>query len=290
MEAAMRLSVKAVLVSAALLSVAPPAHAAADNAQQATLRVCAQSDNFPLSDRKQQGFENKLAELVAAKMGRSLAYTWWPARENFIASTLIRGKCDVVMDAPTGLDEIATTRPYYRGTYVFVSRKASHLALSGIGDPKLRQLRIGVYLIGDEQTPPAMALSEEGINDNVVGFMTFFDRSAEGHSELISTVADGKLDVAAVWGPLVGYYVRHSSVPLTITPLNGAFRRLPFQYDIAMGVRKGDERLRDALDQVIAANGPAIGRLLESYGVPSVSITQHAAMPIAASADVWRRP
>lgn len=282
----MRLSVKATLFFAALCAPA----LASKGVQAADLRVCAQSDNFPLSDRKAPGFENKLAELVAAKMGRSLAYTWWPARENFIASTLNRGTCDVVMDVPTGLDEIATTRPYYRGTYVFVSRKAAHLVLSGIGDAKLRRLRIGVYLIGDEQTPPAMALSQEGINDNVVGFMTFFDRSAVGHSELISTVAEGKLDIAAVWGPLVGYYVRHSPVPLTMTALNGSFRRLPFQYDIAMGVRKGDDRLRNALDQVIAANGLAIGQLLESYGVPSVSIAKPVATPIAASGNVWRRP
>lgn len=270
----MRLSVEALLCGLVLLLPAVQARAAPD------LRVCAQSDNFPLSDRQDRGFDNKLAQLVAAKMERQLVYTWWPARENFLDRTLNAGRCDLVMEAPSGLDDVATTRPYYRSAYVFVSRADRHLALAGIGDAKLKKLKIGVYLIGDEQTPPAMALAEQGINDNVRGYMTFFDRSENGRSELISAVGDGKLDVAAVWGPLVGYYVRHYPVPLATSVLSGSFRGLPFQYDIAMGVRKGDVKLRDAVDKVIAQNRPAIEDLLKSYGVPILPMGESLAQPM----------
>jgi mxaJ protein len=285
MEVKMRLRIDVLSAGLILLASVPSAR----SAEEQSLRVCAQSDNFPLSDRQGDGFENKLAVFVAAKMERRLAYTWWPARENFLDSTLKAKKCDVVMDAPPGLVELSTTHPYYRGAYVFVSRADAHLSLAGIRDAKLRRLKIGVYLIGDDQTPPALALSEQGINDNVRGYMTFFDRSNTGDSELISAVADGKLDVAAVWNPLVGYYVRHSSVPLATTVMAGSFGPLPFQFDIAMGVRKGDTRLRNALDKVIAENSGEIKKLLASYGVLDL-LSTNATLPIAVSTVGRRQP
>ena len=259
----MRPRIDLAFLCAALLTQIPTAFAT----ETQPLRVCAQSDNFPLSDRQGRGFENKLAELVASKLDRRLMYVWWPARENFLDSTLNQGKCDVVMDVPAGLDGVTTTIPYYSGSYVLVSRAAAHLSFDGIYDRKLKHLKIGVYLIGDDQTPPALALSEQGINDNVRGYMTFFDRSGTGDSELISAVERGQLDVAAVWNPLVGYYVRRSPVPLTTTALNGAFRGLPFRYEIAMGVHEGNVHLKNELDWVVAGDRATIHDLLEDYGV-----------------------
>jgi quinoprotein dehydrogenase-associated probable ABC transporter substrate-binding protein len=232
----------------------------------APLRICANSDNFPYSARDGSGFENKLADLIAAKLGTKVAYTWWPARENFLDRTLNKGLCDVVMGVPERLDEVDTTRPYYRSGYVLISRTADHLALSSLADARLKNLKIGVYLIGDEQTPPAAVLSREGINDNVRGYVSFFDRSRNG-SGLIEALEKRDIDIAAVWGPLVGYYVRQHS--LALTPIRDTqFQPLVFQYDIAIGVRRGDESLRRKLDAVIAANHGDFRRILASYGVP----------------------
>jgi len=250
--------------AAAILSAAPAA--------APPLRVCANSGNFPFSDTNRNGFENKLAELAAAKLGTTVAYTWWPARENFLDRTLKKGLCDVVMGVPAHLDDVDTTRPYYRSSYVFVSRADMHLGLTSLRDDRLKHLKIGVYLIGDDQTPPAIALSQEGINNNVRGFMTFFDRST-GSSRLIRAVDDRSLDVAAVWGPLIGYYVRNDSTPLDMTPIRdtGGFAPLVFQYDIAIGVRRGNEALRKRLDRFVATDGDQIRQLLAKYGVPVVS-------------------
>lgn len=232
----------------------------------APLRVCAPSDNFPFSARDGSGFENKLAELVAAKLGTTVAYTWWPARENFLDRTLDKGRCDVVMGIPAGAGEIATTRPYYRSSYVLVSRADDHLGVTSLTDARLKSLKIGVYLIGDEQTPPALALARQGEADNLRGYMTFFDRGRE-KSGLITAVEKRDIDVAAVWGPLVGYYARQPS--LHVEPIRDTgFAPLVFQYDIAIGVRPDDTQLRDRLDAVIADNEPAIRRILADYGVP----------------------
>src|SRR4051812_10900683 len=258
------------LVSAVvLLAILQPA-AAAD---EATLRVCADPNNLPFSNRAGAGFENKLAELAAQKLGKTVSYTWWAQRRGFIRHTLKAGDCDVVMGVPAHYDLVETTRPYYRSTYVFVSQAARLLQLNAIDDPQLRRLSIGVHLIGDDgnNTPPAHALGQQGIVDNVRGYMIYGDyREPDPPARLIEAGGRGGIDVAAAWGPLAGYAAKKSPIPLTVTPILASelFAPQQFQFDIAMGVRKGDHALRDRLNEFIAQNGEEIAALLVSYGVP----------------------
>ena len=238
-------------------------------------RVCADPNNLPFSNRAGQGFENKIAERLAQDFHTRLTYAWAKQGENFIKHTLKAGKCDVMLSAPIGLDEVATTAPYYASTYVFVSRRDANLKLASLTDPRLHKLRIGVHLIGDDATPPAIALGDQGIVNNVTGFMIFGDYTKPNPpARLIEAVADHKVDVAAVWGPLGGYFAKQSRVPLTVTPITGTARFTPlvFRYAIAMGVRKDDLALRDKLNRVIARDNRAIHAILESYGVPLVDI------------------
>jgi mxaJ protein len=237
------------------------------------LRVCADPNNLPFSNRAGEGFENKLAEMVAQKLGKSVVYTWWAQRRGFIRHTLKAGDCDLVMGVPAQYDLVETTRPYYRSTYVFVSQTARHLRLNAIDDPQLRGLAIGVHLIGDDgnNTPPAHALGQQGIIDNVRGFMIYGDyREPDPPARLIEAVEHGEIDVAAAWGPLAGYVAKTSTVPLTVTPIAAGERFAPqqFQFEIAMGVRKGDHALRDRLNDFIAQNGSEIAALMADYGVP----------------------
>jgi len=239
------------------------------------LRVCADPNNLPFSNRAGEGFENKLAEMVAQKFGKAVAYTWWAQRRGFIRHTLKAGDCDLVMGVPAHYDLVETTRPYYRSTYVFVSQTARRLQLDAIDDPQLRSLTIGVHLIGDDgnNTPPAHALGQQGITDNVRGFMIYGDyREPDPPARLIEAVERGQIDIAAAWGPLAGFAARKSEIPLTVTPIVAGERFAPqqFQFDIAMGVRKGDHALRDRLNDFIAQNSAEITALLASYGVPLV--------------------
>lgn len=253
------------------LTLAASAHAAR---AQNTLRICANPDGMPFSNANGEGFENRLAELVAHDLGDKVSYFWTPQREDFVRKTLDTGKCDMLVGVPATFDEVETTRPYYTSGYVFVWRKDRHLNISSIRDPRLHKLRIGLHLIGDDNTPPMEALSRQGIVRNVTGYMIFHDshREPDGQigSQLIDDLADGKIDVVAVWGPLGGYYARRARVPLAVVPIanTASFSPLVFQYSIAMGVRKGDEALRLKLDRFIARNGAAIQKLLRQYGVP----------------------
>jgi len=257
----------------ALIGLASPAIAAEDG----ELRVCADPNNLPFSNQAEAGFENKLATMVAQALGRQVSYTWWAQRRGFIRNTLKAEKCDVVMGVPAGYDLVETTKPYYRSTYVFVTRQDKHLDLSSLLDPRLHHLVIGVHLVGDDgnNPPPAEALGEQGIVDNVRGYSIYGDyRQADPPARLIEAVADGDIDVAAAWGPLGGYFAQHSPVPLTVTPVQDGERFAPqqFQFAIAMGVRKGDHALRDQLNEFIDEHRSDIALLLRSYGVPLVEL------------------
>jgi mxaJ protein len=248
------------------------------------LRVCADPNNLPFSNQAQAGFENKLADLVAADLGEHVTYTWHAQRRGFIRETLTAKTCDVVMGLPEGLDHVDLTRPYYRSGYVFLTRADRHLTISSISDPRLRTLKVGVQIIGEEQAnpPPAHALAEQGIFGNVSYYRVYGDyRDPNPPAQIVTAVARGDVDIAAVWGPLAGYFAKQSQVPLTVVPITGTERFAPlvFQYDIGIGVRKGDRAMRDKLDAIVARRAPQITRLLESYGIPLMSAPRQAKAP-----------
>ena len=248
------------------------------SAHAGALRVCSEPNNLPFSNRAGEGFENKIARLVAHDLGERLEYTYALQNEKFIKHTLDAHKCDVMMGVPAGMDEVETTRPYYASSYVFVSRKADDLAVASLADPRLKTLKIGVHLIGDDSTPPAMALGEEGIVGNVKGFMIYGDFAKPNPpARLIEAVENKDVDIAAVWGPLGGFFARSSPVALRVTPITGTERFAPlrFHFAIAMGVRKGDTVLRDRLDDVIARERRTVRDILVSYGVPLVEEAPH---------------
>jgi mxaJ protein len=246
------------------------------------LRICADPNNLPFSNERQEGFENRIASLIAKDMGRDVEYFWFPQREKFFRQTLDRGACDVVMGVPTGLDETATTRPYYRSTYVILSRKASHLDIKSLDDPRLRKLRIGVQILGDEKDslPPVHALIRRGIVKNLVGFSIFGNLTEKDPpADVIRALGEGKVDVAIVWGPLGGYFSRESPVPLEVTPLvdDAKDPDLQFHFDIAIGVRAHDNALRNELDEELARRRPEIEEILRSYGIPQIALPAEAA-------------
>ena len=244
-------------------------------AQASALRVCADPNNLPFSNRAGQGFENRIARLAARDLGESLQYDYAVQNERFVEHTLDARKCDVIMGVPVGFGDVATTRPYYASTYVFVSRRRDNLALSSFTDPRLRRLRIGVHLIGDDSTPPLLALGQEGIVDNVQGFLIDGNLAEPNPpARLIEAVENRRVDVAAVWGPLGGYFARSAPVPLAVTPVSDTrrFAPLQFSFPIAMAVRRDNPALREKLDAFIGREGPAIHNILEDYGVPLVQI------------------
>ena len=240
-------------------------------AAPAALRVCADPDNLPYSRADGAGFENRIAQLVADDFGVPLEYAWMPDRRGFVRKTLGAGLCDLIVGVPAGFERTLNTRPYYRSSYVLLQR-ADQDALRSFDDPRLHRWRIGVQLIGDDlaASPPGYALVASGVTDNVVGFPIVGAQPAA--ARMVDALARGELDAAFVWGPQAGYFARASAAPLRLQriapPGQEATQR--FEFAIAMGVRRGDQALRERLDALLLRRHADIARILADYAVPVV--------------------
>jgi quinoprotein dehydrogenase-associated probable ABC transporter substrate-binding protein len=245
-------------------------------AQDPVLRVCADPNNLPFSNQNLEGFENRIADVIANDLNARVEYTWWAQRRGFFRNTLKAGLCDVVIGVPHDLEMAATTKPYYSSTYVFVYRKDSGLSLHSFDDEALKTIRVGVQMIGDDfsNAPPAHALSRRHIINNVVGYSVYGDYAKPNPpADIMKAVEKKQVDAAIVWGPLAGYFAKQSSQPLVLVPVSPQVDQpaLPFVYDISLGVRRGDKSLRDRLDEILVKRRNEIDRILDDYAVPRVA-------------------
>ena len=259
-------------IAMALLASAcsrPAAQAAREPSR--VLRVCSDPNNLPFSNKAQAGFENKIADVVAKRLDARVEYAWWAQRRGFIRNTLRAGMCDVVMGLPTEIEMAATTRPYYRSSYMFVTRRGTPQPAS-FDDPYLKTARVGVHIIGDDSSnsPPAHAMSNRGLIDNVRGYSVYGDyKSPDPPAELIKAVERGDIDVAIAWGPLAGFFAQRSPVPLQLNAVSPAEEPpYAFVFDMSMGVARSNKTLLEELNGIIARDKPAIDKILRDYGVP----------------------
>jgi quinoprotein dehydrogenase-associated probable ABC transporter substrate-binding protein len=241
------------------------------------LRVCADMDNLPFSNQKGEGYENKIADLIAKEWKSKLEYTWWPIRRGYYR--MLNGTyCDLVIESPVGVDQAGATKPYYRSGYMFLTRAGSGLEnINSLADPRLKKAKIGVNLFvssDGEHSPPEMALSRYGVVGNLVGYSTAYDETTRPE-DIINAVAKKDVDLAIVWGPQAGYFAKKASVPLVLTPMAAAqdsATGYPMQYNIGMAVRRKDREFRDSLQQLLDRKAPEIQGILKQYGVPLLPI------------------
>jgi len=249
------------LATCALFGAAAPAHAA--------LRVCADPGNMPLSNTDGQGFENKIAQVLAKGMGTTVEYYFRPTFERGLTrSTLDADQCDVMLDMPTDSEGVITTRPLYRTSFVFVYRNDRHYDFKTLDDPRLKKLKIGVY----ETSAAREALWDHGVRDMDIHYVSHnADIVKENQpSYQVQQVIDGALDVAAAWGPMAGYFRTMQHAPITLQPMNLLDNDVPLQFDMAIAVKHGNAELRDQLQQAMQSQQAAIRGILVEYGVPLV--------------------
>jgi mxaJ protein len=246
--------------------------AAATGAER-ELRVCADPDNLPISHADGGGFENRIAEILAEEMGARLRYEWIRQVRGYVRKTMGEGLCDVFIGVPKELERVMTTRPYYRSSYVFVDGPKAH-GVRSFDDARLARLRIGVQLVGNDlaATPPGHALARRGQFDNVRGFTVFGEMPAA--QRMVEALAQGDLDVAIAWGPAAGFFASRSPVALEVRVAQrpADLDKMPFEFDMAMGVRRGDTALRDELDLIIAKRRADIDAILAAYSVPRTDV------------------
>jgi len=262
------------------LGAAAPA-TGASAAHRPVLTVCADPNNLPFSNRAQQGFENKIAALIARDMGADISYVWWAQRRGYVRNTLGSDMCDLWPGVAKGVDMVTTTIPYYRSTYVFVTRADRPLSGLTFDDARLKHLRIGVQMVGDDgmNTPPTHALAMRGITRNVRGYMLYGNYSEPNPpAKIVGGVTNGDIDVAIAWGPMAGYFAKRSPRKLRLEPVRPVVEdgQWPMTYAIAMGVRRGETELKARVEQILLKEKPAIAQILADYGVPDATTAQPA--------------
>lgn len=245
--------------------------------KQRTLTACADPNNLPFSNRAGQGFENKLAEMIASDLHAKLGYVWWAQRRGYVRNTLDERRCDFWPGIGSNVEMVATSRPYYRSTYVFVTRASAPLGDLTLDDPRLKHLKVGVQMVGNDgsNTPPAHALARRGIVGNIRGYMLYGNYERPNPpAEIMQGVERGDVDVALVWGPLAGYFAAKSPVPLRLQPVTPWLDDMqwPMQFDISVGMQKDNAKLLKEIDAVLRSHASDINKLLAEYHVPTVTV------------------
>ena len=238
-----------------------------------TLRVCADPHNMPFSTEQGEGFENKLAELFAAQLGKGLSYAWYPQAPGFVRNTLAAHRCDVLMGIPQGDDLVQVTNPYYRTAYALVLKTDSDLnGVDTISDPRLHGKRIGVVA----GTPPANNMAANGLMANARPYPLVVDTRVDSSgAAMMRDLAAGEIDAGILWGPLAGYFARSAGPEMKLVPLVKEKGGPRLAYYISMGVRYADQDWKRLLNGKIAENQDAINKLLASFGVPLLDGNDH---------------
>jgi len=230
------------------------------------LRVCADPNNLPFSNDKGEGFENKLAELFAAKLGKKLAYTYYPQATGFVRMTLGSHRCAVIMGYPQGDAMVQNTNPYYQTAYALVTKRGGPLeGVETLADPRLQDKRIGIVA----GTPPATYLVAHGLMAKAKPYPLVVDtRYDSSAAAMMNDLASGEIDAGVLWGPIAGYRAARANPPMHVELLLKDTGGPHLIYRITMGVRPSDQNWKRQLNKLIAENQPAIDKLLLDFGVP----------------------
>jgi len=272
----------AALLCLAAAAVLPAAHTYAQGAgldaelelvDPKVLRVCADPSNLPFSNDKGEGFENKISELLAAKLNKTLAYTWYPQSTGFVRNTLGAHRCDVIPGFPQGDELVQSTNPYYRTAYALVVRPDSDLVdVDALSDHRIRDKRIGIVA----GTPPSTYLTVFGEMRKAKPYPLVVDTRVDSSArDMMHDLESNEVDAGVLWGPLAGFYAKQAHPPMRLTLLLKESGGPPMMFRIAMGVRATDQNWKRQLNRLIADNQAEINQLLLSFGIPLLDEQGH---------------
>ena len=261
--------------TALLVAFLLPLGAAAQTAEliaRTELRICADPNDLPFSNKAGEGFENKIAELIGQDLAVPVSYVWFPQVVGFVRNTLRAHQCDLVMGAVSGDAVMDNTNPYYHSGYVLVSRRDSFIQAHSVADPALADKRIGLVAA----TPPTDLLLKHGLMPHVTSYALAVDTRFDSPPRaMLQDIVDGKLDLGLVWGPIAGYYIKHDGLPLNAVFLDSEEGSTRLDFHIAMGVRANEPEWRRRINQAIEHHQAEITRLLVDYGVPLLDEQNH---------------
>ena len=242
--------------------------AAGSNRQALTtahLRVCADPNNLPFSNKEEKGLENRIIDLLAEELGKEVRYTWFPQSVGFVRNTLRLRQCDLISGITTTSEKVQNTNPYYHSAYAIVQRASLQPPIESMADERLSSLKLGVVA----GTPPADILATSGLLTNLTPYHLVADtrRNAPARDAVVD-VASGKTDVAFIWGPIAGYFSRQSDEPLLVTPLLKEDSRVRMNYRVSMAVCFNETDWKRTVNAALANIQPEVDQILHEFGVP----------------------
>ncbi|HSZ89685.1 MAG TPA: quinoprotein dehydrogenase-associated putative ABC transporter substrate-binding protein [Acetobacteraceae bacterium] len=267
-------AIAVLLLAGPAMAQAPGLGLGAELVDPHVLRVCADPNDLPFSNQAQQGFENRIAAVLAQGLGKTLGFTWQPQVFGFLQLTLDDYRCDVVMGITQGNHEVENSNAYYRSAYALIYRPHSGFdGMQSLEDKRLQGKRIGIVA----GTPPATILAENGLLDHVHAYQLSVNlRYFAPARDMTEDLENDKIDAGVLWGPIAGYFASRSDGKINIAPLlHESDNDPPMAFSIVMGVRHGEDAWRRQLNAAIASQQPAITKVLESYGVPLLDDRNH---------------
>ncbi|CAN4275298.1 HisJ ABC-type amino acid transport/signal transduction systems, periplasmic component/domain [Methylophilaceae bacterium] len=235
-------------------------------------KVCADPENMPFSNNKQEGFEDKIAQVLAQDLGKKLSFTYAYSRQGFFRNTLGANRCDVVIGTTSDADNMRTSKPYYRAGHVFVWRKASNYNITDWTSPDLRKGFIGVI----DHSPATIPMNDNNLIGNARPYRIQRDLNLPS-SFMIDDLAKGDIDIAIAWGPIGGYFAKQSKVPMVVAPIpeyeteNAKGKEY---WNISVGVRKKDKERMAMIQGALDRNQAKIIKILDDYGIPHVPVVE----------------
>lgn len=257
----------AVLALIPALGVFEPCVAATDHEgrNSSYLTVCGDPNNLPFSNDKMEGFENRIAEIIANELQRPLHYRWWPQSVGFVRNTLRVRLCDLIMGITSVNEMVQNSNPYYRSVYSIVQRSDGTPRIESLSDPALKSLRIGVVA----GTPPATLIARYGLMEQTRPYLRTVDtRHYTPATQAVEDVSAGEVDVAVIWGPIAGYIGARQDPPLLVSPLPAKVDGVDLAFNVSMGIRHREKRWKHRVNEVIERLGPEFHRVLLEYRVP----------------------
>ena len=233
-------------------------------------KVCADPDNMPYSTQKGEGFENKIAEVLAKDLGKTLTYEFWLDRQGYLRNTINAQRCDVIIGMGSDVDNLRTSKPYYRSGYVFVYRKSSNYNIKDWDSEDLKKGIIGI--VG--QSPPTIPLNDHNLMANARPYRLQRDLNLPP-SFIVDDLIAGKIDIAIVWGPIGGYFAKQSKEPLVVVPVpeyKSVNVKGKEEWNISVAVRKKDKERMEMIQGALDRNQAKIMKILDDYGIPHVPV------------------
>ncbi len=239
-----------------------------DLVNRKVLRVCSDPANVPFSNQKAEGFENKIADIIADELGVPVEYTWFPQAVGFARNTLLAKRCDLIISTGQGDDLVLNTNPLYRSAYALMYKPGTGLdGVDSLFDPRLKDKSVGVIIA----SPPADLINKAGLMGKARPYRMMVDRRYDSPGEqMAKDIRDGEIDAGVLWGPMAGYFADHGGDKLTVVPLIKDAKKGRMEFRITMGVRQGDDLWKRQLNDVIRKRRADIDRVLLEYGVPVI--------------------